>query len=488
MASLQSGVAEEEEFGRAAAAASKRLEAGREGRRAAGPGRGATPPPEGPTAEEDESRRRERRAEASRVRMLTKALIPLASIGSRDGLERALAQGADLGRAAAGGVNPAMAAILAGHGDVAMWIIGQAGHRWSDEGRVGGVYSELSAAMSADNVEVFERVSGARPGLLGKSRAHAGFYRSEGTMMDAALSGSPRVAAWLARHEPSVAAQRCRPAGGGPYPYWIDRSLALSKAIEGRLPEAAELLEFLRSDIESPSEPEGLGLVERFVRADDAASLAWVFERSPRLGLLCARGVAGGRVHKAGQHWARDPGVVGAGLAGRVRGAWAPGSAADPRVPMAIWAAGHKALECASLLLDIPVFAGQVAACQERPERWLWEVAYLQVGERAIVELLGKAGLDFSRSAPGDWSYPALFMMANKPSVKWLGMVGKEMSGLLGARGRDDKTPFDVCAAAHGEGVALKARACAEKAAIRGAAGRGGGTRAAKAKGAPRRL
>lgn len=472
------------EFSRTIAKAAKSLEAGKDARsaerlaRTAGRARA-------PTAQEAEESKGLRKAESERVRALTKVLVPLASIGSRDGIERALAQGANLANARERGLNPAMAAILGGHGGLAMWIMGQPGHAWADQLKLGMVYSELSAALSIDDVNMFEHLCRVRPGLLSKSKGFAHNYYQTIELMDVALNGAPRIAAWLASNKPEIAEKGLK----NELPYWMDRGRALSRAIGQRLPEAAELFEFLRGELEDGGSKMGPRLVDFFVRGDDATSLAWVFTQSPKIALEWAGGVYGSGNNSGATYGMKSAGAKETAWDERLfRAAQSKGGSAALRIPMAIWAAGHKACDCVDFLLDIPAFNSQVASCQSQPEDWFWEAAYLNIGEPRIVASLAKAGFDFAKPTPGDWAYPALFMRANKPTIKWLEMVGKEMSNLLGARALDGKTPFDMCSDSHGAELARKARACAEKVAMKGVSGRKRGGGEAKAKAAPRRL
>lgn len=402
----------------------------------------------------------EKRAEAARVKQLNRALCPLASIGLKSGIQMALEQGASLAKGVEKGVSPAMAAILGSHPELALWLTEQPSHAWAADAfrlREGGqCVTELSCAVHVDNAELAQALVTARPSLLPESRAMSG-----DPLFLAAMSNSPRCAAWLIRtgaaRDSEKPVQQARAKRRLPL-------LALARSLaNGDFATASIIHAYAKKEIddlcqlpilEQQGAHELYYLVDQILKTDDSDGLGWLLKKTPSLCELLSRGVQG------------DAGCARA----QYGPVWTYFQEARKKIPkgapairsiLPIWAAIQGAGDCLTLLLGIDFFSKQMAAAQSTPGIF-WQFLYTHVNDPMLISLLEGAGFDFTKPS-GSLGYVEAILYNNSSTIKWLEMVGREKMGWL------VDAPFDSARARqpYRSKEISKAQAVCEKAAMR---------------------
>lgn len=453
-----------------------RMGQGKEAREAARAARAAA---KGAQPADPEAAKAERKAAAERAKSMTKVLVPLASIGSREALEEAFAMGADLSKAVENGVVPAVAAIRGGHAEVAKWLMERQGHgqelsRW-------GSQSELSAAVEADDAQLCEWIAKRRPWQASKQAVQ------ESQMFDAALRGSPKAAAWLigsglagSGNKPRSFDWRGSPAG------------SIAKAAKaGDMRSAEAIFGHLAKSFEGgvPANNAWGSLSAQFfdraLRADDPELLAWGMGKSQDLAKAAMRPLPGYLVTEWRGYWMGREGPSSVQLAKRVQA----NGAAKLSTTLPMWAACVGAVACLDLLLAVDAFRAMPAMMQAEPEKYLWEAGIMSVTDPAVAALLEGAGYDFDKRSDEGWCHAALILADGRPTVKWLEWIGKskphQLSGAPeGSHGSlEGRSPFALASqvgySANAAQLAKWQSVC-EKAAMRSGAGRSRATKEVK--------
>lgn len=426
---------------------------------------------------------------------MTKVLIPLASMGSREMIEKALGKGAKLDQAYEKGMTPAVAAIMAGHIDLAKWLVEHPNHAWVEKRlRKQKGFTELSAAVWVDSPELCEFLTTRNPGLIDISSP---LTYGDVSLVDLAYHQSPRAAAWLVKNHKdkfvdNLSLQKKKPAGY--YYSWYSRSAALVKALsQGDEESANAMFEHSRTLLESELK---MGVAEQSllldwinecIKHDEPKALAWIMNKSERAARSMLMGVKGCGV-QVNEYTAMDGAIMPA-FVKRLKsygGAWGRDAVS---LPLALAAANGGAQDCLDMLLQIEAFRDQVSHAQKEGSNWLWESVFACVNDPSIVKSLQNVGFDFCKSTDDGMNYASMAIKFDIATVKCLEMIGREMSELLAPRALDNKTPFDLAAMAKYPNPRLsKMQAICDKVAIRSSASRSKATREMKAKSKPRRL
>lgn len=444
-------------------------------------------------------------------------LMAMAAWGSREGVEFMLERGGDLCARNDERMTPALAAISRGNAELAMWMIERPEYQWvGDRYPAGGVQTELRAAISASSLhpqmlDFAKSVAKMRPALWSEPKTRKDRFgkacNEDESLVLKTLAENPKAAAWVIGERPLAAKSILEAAmeNNSSYPHSGDFSnQALIRAINnGDEASANALLEYARPLIETPwgsgrgSELRGGALIAHLLQNDDAAALAWFFAKAPKLAAEALDKTQG-----QGRPWSyglstKSSLKIDALIHELDMGSRGQKGQEKKRGSLAIWAAHEKADACLEIILGMPSFRAQVASMQSTPE-FGWVDVFL-IAEPKRVEALADAGFDFAKQAPDDWGYAAIGLCIGSPSIKWLEMIGKRFSGLLGPRASDGKTAFELAeeflqgkrSGSSGEGSAAKVgkwAAICEKAAMRTGAGRGKSTKEIKQAKSARRL
>ena len=430
----------------------------------------------GQEPQDPEKAKQERKERQAMAKAMTKVLVPLAEIGAKEAIEKAIAQGGSLKGAIVDGRNPAMAAIDGGHKELALWICRHPDHQWRWEGPSGRAgRTELSSAINVDDPQLCEELCQMRPSLLEESNHGQKGYVPWGqrSLMSHAMSNFPKAAAWLAQKRPDLAKAWEKSAGAG--------SGALMAALsQGDTDSAAKLWPWVKNAVEargkiSSSQGAGknhmvYGLLKAVLEADNPKALGWLLAQSPAIaakllnGAMLDAALDGGismwTISRQPDHpWAK-------GLLDEIKAAESsPGN-------LGLWAAREGALDCFEFLMSIPAFKDQFSKVQHEGKAWIFAMA--EARDPAMVEAMERGGFDFSLEAAPGWGAAALMLSSYKgPTQKWLEMVGREKSSWLAPSKASGLRAFElVRSLSHHDGNLGKWEAVCEKAAMKSSAGR----------------
>lgn len=448
------------------------------------------------SARQPEDRERAERRKAT----LTNMLGSLAALGDKAAIERALEEGASLTLASARPKTPATEAILAGHGDLARWLMGRSDCSWATRGRPEAILEgcELNAALRSDDQQTLAWMIEQQPEmediwLLRRPR------RFGERIVDVALSQAPRCAAWLIMRRPqwfeSAIAETASALDRSPT---TKASFDAAKIVRGlgiALDEAdwasaAVIFEVLRPLLErgrgvgSPGlSAVGAEAIWSQIERDCPDGLAWLLAQSEK---LASTAVSGGfpsglaAVAMKAAAWARNVPGLNPEFA-----AWMGKPCKHPeslREPLMMWAALAGARACFKMLAELPEF--QVPFAQEQDaDSSHWELAYVAVRDPAMIKAMEAQGFSFSREAGPGWGYSAVFMGSGSMrlheapagvTAEWLAWMGKNKPELMAGRPGDGKTPFELVAESAQEakiGEVQRWMAIVEKAQMERAAG-----------------
>lgn len=449
------------------------------------------------------------------ARETTKLLVAMAAWGSREGVELILRSGGDLSEQDEEQMTPALAAIWAGHAALAVWMMERPQYQWvADRHKGGNTPTELRVAIMASArhphmLDFAKSVAKKRPSLWDEptfsKEKFWGRDKEDESLIFRALTENPKAASWMIGERPLAAKSILEAAtqNNEPYRSYVGEfsMAALILAIgDGDEACASFLLEYARPLIETPwgkgpgSEACGANLISRIFKEDNAAALGWIFAKCPK---LAAEALA--KVRSQGRPWRLElntrSGMKFEELTKEFNAGARTMAEKARRGSLATWAAHEKADSCLEMILGMPSFKSQVASMQSDPE-FGWVDVFMIVDPKRV-ELLAEAGFDFAKQAPGDWGYAAIGLCGGDPTIKWLEMIGKRFSDLLGPRSSDGKTAFEVAemflsgqrSQRAGEASSNKVgkwAAICEKAAMKAGAGRGKSSKAIKAKSARR--
>jgi hypothetical protein len=419
-----------------------------------------------------------KKALKERQQELANMATRLASWGLEEGLRQVEVEGADLSMTN-GSATPACAAIMAGHAELALWVMSRPSHQWSAR-RYPHHRCEMSAAVQRDDPELLARIDALDPQLLAlpspnrvEGETRADFLFAE------AMGESPRCAAWLARKNPETAQRWAEKVSGKEGRYFTALAPLLARA-QGLMEEADALLTWCLPLIKGSTQ----GLAHQFLQGvaknDDVEGLAWLFESHPAWAAeLAQNGVSlfDFRYGWLKPDWKQEdkapPCKKSIKRIDRAKG-YNHDPIQNPRLtmPLAVWLAREEAQDCLDFALGMPAFKDQLGRSQKEPETYLWEAAY-QITDPATVGKLARAGFDFDQENEEGWNYLSMVVYSHAANGKWLEMMGMKHSSQGDARGADGKTAFELARMGREPHKQLdKWRLVFERSAIRSGAGK----------------